>query len=130
MVLRKSRIVRGGIMKIKKYLVETFREEYLIYKRLYDNEEKALQVVKSTHGAYLKAEYKGTVEIDLYCESCDKDLKPGDEYLKVDEYTRYCSDCYEEESYTYYTVGGDQVADENDGEVYDEWDTEAEVHEV
>ena len=113
-------------MKIKKYLVETYREEHLVYKRLYDNEEKALQAAKFTHGAYLKAEYKGIIEIDLYCKYCDKDLKPGDEYLKVDERTRYCLDCYEEESFTCYTVGGDQVADENDGEIYDEWDTEAE----
>lgn len=116
-------------MKIKKYLVETYREEHLVYKMFYDNEEKALQAAKFTHGAYLNAKYKGTVEIDLFCEGCDKDLSPGDEYLKVDEYTRYCSDCYEENTFTYYTVGGDQVADENDREIYDEWDTEAEVYE-
>lgn len=114
-------------MKIKKHKVVVRRETIIVSEKLYGNKERAMQVVDSYKDLYFTAEYKGTVEIDLYCESCDKDLKPGDEYLKVDEYTRYCSDCYEEESYTYYTVGGDQVADENDGEVYYDWDTEGEV---
>ena len=95
--------------------------------RYYKKKEAALKIVKLYNDEFFRAEYKGTAEIDLYCEYCDKDLKPGDEYLKIDEHTRYCSGCYEENTFTYYTVGGDQVADENDGEVYDEWDTEAEV---
>ncbi|MDT2841867.1 hypothetical protein [Vagococcus lutrae] len=41
-----------------------------------------------------------------------------------DEYTRYCGDCYEENSFTYYTVGGEQVGDENDTEEYDSKSTE------
>ena len=114
-------------MKIKKHRVVCRDGSDIVFERLYGNKERAMQIVDSYKDSYFTAEYKWTVEIDLYCESCDKDLKPGDEYLKVDEYTRYCSDCYEEESYTYYTVGGEQVADENDGEFYDEWDTEAEV---
>lgn len=62
--------------------------------------------------------YAGEVEVDIYCEGCDRDLTENDEFLKVDEQTRYCTDCFEEESYTYYTVGGEQVSDENDSEVH------------
>ena len=113
-------------MKIIKHEVSTYINGNIFRKHLYNTKEQALKLTRRDDGD-LKREYTGAVEIDLYCESCDKDLKPGDEYLKVDEYTRYCSDCYEEESFTYYTVGGEQVADENDGEFYDEWDTEAEV---
>ena len=112
-------------MKIKKHKVVGRRGSTIVFEKLYGNKERAMQVVDNYKDSHFTAEYKGTVEIDLYCESCDKDLKPGDEYLKVDEYTRYCSDCYEEESFTYYTVGGERVADENDGEFYDEYDTES-----
>lgn len=110
-------------MKIIKHEVSTYINGSIFRKDLYDTKERALKITRRDDG-YFKREYTGAVEIDLYCESCDKDLKPSDEYLKVDEYTRYCSDCYEEESFTYYTVGGEQVADENDGEVYDEDDLE------
>ena len=114
-------------MKIKKHKVVCSMGSTIVFEELHRNKERAMQVVDSYKYSRFTADYKGTVEIDLYCESCDKDLKPGDEYLKVDESTRYCSDCYEEESFTYYTVGGEQVADENDGEVYYDWATEAEV---
>ena len=114
-------------MKIKKHKVVGRRGSTIVFEKLYGNKDRATQVVDSYKGSHFTVEYKGTVEIDLYCGSCDKDLKSGDEYLKVDENTRYCSDCYEERSYIYYTVGGEQVADENDGEVYYEWDTEAEA---
>ena len=114
-------------MKIKKHKVVGRRGSTIVFEKLYGNKERAMQVVDNYKCSHFTAEYKGATEIDLYCESCDKDLKSGDEYLKVDENTRYCSDCYEEKSYIYYTVGGEQVADENDGEVYYEWDTEAEV---
>ena len=116
-------------MKIKKHKVAIYKGDCCINQLYYKKKEKALEIVELYKDGFFGAQYKGTVEIDFCCEYCDKDLNPGDEYLKVDEHTRYCSDCYEEESFTCYTVGGDQVADENDGEIYDEWDTEAEVYE-
>lgn len=110
-------------MKIIKHEVSTYINGSIFRKYLYNTKEQALKLTRRDDG-YLKREYTGAVEIDIYCNSCDKDLSAGDSYLKTDEYTRYCNDCYEEGFFTYYTVGGDQVADENDGEVYDENDLE------
>lgn len=70
--------------------------------------------------------YIGTKKVVLFCSGCDKDLEPGDKYIKTDEDTRYCEDCYEENSITYYTVGGEPIGDENEIEAYDDFDLEAE----
>lgn len=111
-------------MKVIKHELVTTLAGNKVYRKLYGTKEEALSHVKST--GYIKREYRGEAEVLLYCENCDKDLKPGDNYLKVDEDTRYCSDCYEEGSFTYYTVGGEHVGDENDAEVYDQFDKEVE----
>lgn len=115
------------MMKIKKHKVVLYREGLPIDQYYYKKQEAALRKVKLHKSGIFEARYKGIIEIDLYCENCDKDLKSGDKYLKVDEHTRYCPDCYEEETFTSYIVGGEQVADENDAEFYDESDTEGEV---
>lgn len=66
-----------------------------------------------------RMKYLGEEEIDLYCESCDKELSAGDTYIKEDEHTRYCEDCYEEDTITFYTVGGESVGNDNEIESYD-----------
>ncbi|MCM6930318.1 hypothetical protein NE261_00600 [Enterococcus italicus] len=103
-------------MKITKYaIVDTNGNITLEY---YQSETKA----EKTAAMFKKSGWKVEVipvEIDLFCDACDRDLTQGDEYLKVDEHTRYCSDCYEEEQFTYYTVGGETVSDENDGRVHE-----------
>ena len=105
-------------MKIKKHEVTLFVKGYPVEKRLYTNKQRALNSVRKLNDDYY-FKYTGEVEVDLYCEGCDKELTLKDTYLKVDECTRYCSDCYEENSFIYYTVGGEQVGDENDAEVYE-----------
>lgn len=110
-------------MKIIKHEVKTYVNGSLFRKDLYSTKERALERARHDD-CFSKREYSGTVEIDAYCESCDKDLNVGDEYIKVDDYTRYCSDCFKENTFTYYTVGGEEVADENNAELYGEDDLE------
>lgn len=113
-------------MKITKHEVSTYINGSIFRKDLYNTKERALGRTRHDDG-FSKREYTGTVEIDIYCNNCDKDLSVGDSYLKTDEYTRYCSDCYEENTFTYYTVGGEEVANENDAELYDEDDLEVQA---
>lgn len=96
-------------------LILTFRTEKEFL------EEEAL---KNVLGSHVKHRGVDKITIDIHCVNCDKDLKIGDEYLKVDEETRYCSDCYREDTVTYYTVDGEHVGDDNDSEVYDEREKE------
>ena len=109
-------------MKVTKYGVATIFDDREVGKQWYPTKEKAYKRLE--YGSSRK--YIGTREVDLYCEACDKDLKPGDNYIKLDEDTRYCEDCYEENSITYYTVGGEPIGDENDIEAYDDFDLEVE----
>lgn len=111
-------------MKITKHELTIFYKGKLQYKRLCDTKAEALK--GESKSEFFSREYTGEVIIDLHCDYCEKDLKPGDEYLKVDEDTRYCGDCYEANTVTYYTVGGEPTGDENNAEVYDEWDREGE----
>lgn len=110
-------------MNIIKHEVKTYVNGSLFRKDFYKTKEQALERTRYDDG-YSKKVYSGTVEVELYCESCDKDLNVGDKYIKADDYTRYCSDCYEENTFKYYTVGGEEVANENDAELYDEDDVE------
>jgi hypothetical protein len=104
-------------MKITKHEVTSFINGHPGNKWLFLDKKEALERV-SKHSESYYIEYTGEVEIDLFCESCDKDLSQADEYLKIDGNTRYCSDCFEENSFTYYTCGGDQIGDENDSELH------------
>ncbi len=112
-------------MKVTKYGVATICYGREVDRNWYSTKEEAEKRTRGeVNGTYRK--HIGTREVDLFCECCDKDLKPGDAYIKVDEDTRYCRDCYEESSVTYYMVGGELVGDENDVEEYDSWDLETE----
>lgn len=111
-------------MKITKHKVELIQGGRTVDWSFYGSKKEAVR--RETSGNYITRKYTGAVEIDLYCCNCDKDLKPGDKYLKVGEEERYCGDCYEEHTVTYYSVGGEHVGDDNDAEVYDEWDKEGE----
>lgn len=112
-------------MKVTKHGVATIFDGREVDKQWYPTIEKAYTRLKYDSSR----KYIGTKEVDLYCEHCDKDLKPGDNYIKQDEDTRYCEDCYEENSITYYTVGGEPVGDENDIEAYDDSEIEARLEE-
>lgn len=101
-------------MKIKKYKTQKYRDGWKLYAELHKTKKEALENVEFDN----EKKYEGEVEIDIFCESCEKDINLGDGYIKFGN-TRYCSDCYEEESFTYYTVGGEHVGDENDVEEYD-----------
>lgn len=111
-------------MKIIKHELTTFYKGKQQYKKLCDTKAEALK--RESKSEFFSRKYTGEVVIDLHCDYCEKDLKPGDEYLKVDEDERYCEDCYEEHSVTYYSVGGENVGYDDNSEVYDEWDREAE----
>jgi len=117
-------------MKITKYGLATIIHGRKVGESWLKSEEEARKKVeKSSALDFYHYESLGAKEIDLFCESCDKDLNIGDDYIKIDEETRYCSDCYEATSFVYYSVGGDQVGDENDVETYDNWDKEVEQEE-
>jgi len=109
-------------MKVTKYGTALIFGGSEVGKQWYPTKQEAVR--RASYGTQRK--YIGTKEVDLYCEACDKDLKPGDNYIKRDEDTRYCEDCFEENSITYYTVGGEPVGDENDIEAYDDFDLEVE----
>lgn len=113
-------------MKVTKHGVATIFDGREVDKHWYPTKEEAAKRLR--YGSMHK--YIGTKEVDLYCEACDKDLNPGDVYIKQDEDTRYCKDCYEENSITYYTVGGEPVGDENDIEAYDDFELEAQREEL
>ena len=111
-------------MKITKYKVNyKIREKQsVVFSGLYCTKEDALKAIEkhSSEGSYLVAELGGKEEIKLFCVNCERDLKIGDEYILIDTYTRFCSDCYKENSFTYYTVCGEEVGDENNVEIFDE----------
>lgn len=109
-------------MKVTKYGVAIIFNDREVDRDWCPTKQEALR--KASYGKHRK--YIGTREVDLYCEACDKDLKLGDNYIKLDEDTRYCEDCYEENSITYYTVGGEHVGDENELEAYDGFDLKVE----
>lgn len=109
-------------MKVTKYGVATIFNDREVDKQWYPTKQDAIKRLR--YGTSRK--YVGTKEVDLYCASCDKDLKPGDKYIKQDEDLRYCEDCYEANTFTYYTVGGEPVGNENEIEEYDDFDLEAE----
>lgn len=109
-------------MKVTKYGVAIIFDGREVDKQWYPTKEKAYNRLKYDSSR----KYIGTREVDLFCEHCDKELKLGDNYIKCDEETRYCESCYEENSITYYTVGGEPVGDENDTEAYDDFDLEVE----
>lgn len=115
------------MLKIIKHEVKTYVDNKHVSTDLFKTKKHALERIadsdlSATYG--FKREYSGEVTIELYCEHCDRDLTVNDTYIKTDNYTRYCSGCYEEKSFTYYTVGGESVGDENDTEEYDEHDHE------
>ena len=112
-------------MKVTKYGVATIFDDHQVDRQWYPTKEKAYSRLK--YGSSLK--YIGTRDFELSCERCDKELNLGDNYIKCDEETRYCESCYEENSITYYTVGGEPVGDENDTEAYDDFDLEVEREE-
>lgn len=117
-------------MKIKKYKVEIYaRGTKRAIQTLYIGDESSARAIVSARNSddgYLTYKYIGEVLFEAFCANCEKEINEGDDYLKIDEKTRYCNDCYQENITYYYTVGGEVVADENDGsELYDS--TEKEV---
>ena len=113
-------------MKITKHQIKIYRSDgSCVRTRAFGTKQEAMTEVNVLSDYYKKI-YIGEIEIELYCEHCDKDLTLDDDYIKTDEHTRYCSDCYKEESFTYYTVGGEQVGDENDTEEFNEFFPEGE----
>ena len=114
-------------MKITKHKVESrlLGSEQVYYIAYCDDYESAVQRVsrgkQDIHASYL---YAGTVEIDLECENCDAELHTGDDYIKIDDFTRYCSDCYSTEISTTYYIDGEYVGADNDIEEYSEWSLE------
>lgn len=116
-------------MKIRKYVVEVYKVSgnLLVEKLYFDNEKLALSFyeVRESDNRYFKYKYIGEVLFEAFCAHCEKEISEGDDYLKIDEETRYCNECYQENVTYYYTVGGEVVADENYGsELYDSDDKE------
>lgn len=76
----------GVRMKLTKYVVGTVFNDRIIEKRYLRTKERALKLVPDNQRASYYTKYLGEEEIDLYCESCDKDLSVGDTYIKQDEH--------------------------------------------
>jgi len=107
-------------MKVTKHKVNYVIYGKIVSESFFSSKEKAMKFASYSQNK----EYAGEVEIDMYCENCDRDLAVGDNYIKVDEHQRYCSDCYEVNTFTTYSVGGEPVGDENDTAEYDDYDEE------
>lgn len=116
-------------MKITKYGVATVFREREVDRHWYPTKKEALEIVARFEKSDYPRKYIGEKKIDLCCDNCGADLKLGDDYIKKDVDTRYCADCYEAETFTYYTVGGEPVGGEDEIEVYDSWDFEVEQEE-
>lgn len=110
-------------MKLTKHGVATFYKNHEVERRWYSSKEAAENSLKRKSNDVFR-KYIGTKVIEMYCNACNKDLEPGDTYIKRDEETRYCEKCYEENTVTYYTVGGEPVGDGDDIEAFDTWDQE------
>lgn len=50
----------------------------------------------------------------MKCECCEKEITREDEYIKYKE-ERFCSNCYESDSVVTYFLGGEYLANSNDG---------------
>lgn len=102
-------------MKIKKYIVETFLKNKGVGlpfgRSRFDSLDEAINA--EWDNGMFASKYVGYKEVELFCECCDRDLTPDDTYIVIDQDARYCDDCYEEESLTSYTVGGEFVGDDN-----------------
>lgn len=103
-------------MKIIKHEVKTYADGKHIRTQLFDTKEIAMKAVSDS--SMYKKEYSREVEIELYCDYCERELTTEDDYIKKDDDTRYCSGCYEEQSTTYYVVGGEVVGSEDDIDEY------------
>lgn len=111
-------------MKIKKHKVNYIYKSKgkFVFSLLRATKEDALKFIgESVREGRILASYGGEVEIDLVCEGCGKDLKVGDDYIRLEDDERYCSDCYEEETITHYTVGGEFVGDDNNVAHFGDW---------
>lgn len=103
-------------MKVTKHKVNYLAKGEIVSEFFFNTKERAMQYIEDSK--YL--EYAGEVEFDVYCASCCRDLVDADCYIKVDEETRYCSDCYEENTITTYFVGGEYVGDDDSIVEYDD----------
>ena len=103
-------------MRVTKHKVNYVIDGKIVSESFFSSKEKAMEFASY----FQNEEYAGEVEIDMYCENCDRDLAVGDNYIKVDEHQRYCSDCYEVNTFTTYSVDGEFVGDENDTAGYDD----------
>lgn len=106
-------------MKLTKYVVATMWRGNIVDKKYYKTKEEAMEFIGTHQNEAMPEKYLGEEEIDLYCEGCDKELHAGDEYIKEDEHTRWCPDCYEEQIVTYYSVGGEPIGTSEEIEEFD-----------
>lgn len=54
--------------------------------------------------------------VNMKCENCEEKLRIGDVYIHdPSEDVRYCYGCYEENTITTYSVGGEFIGTDDDG---------------
>lgn len=115
-------------MKVTVYAVEVVDEKTndTLITFIYESKEEALKRAESSSYNSLLYRYVGPreKEIDLRCRYCGKELQIGDDYIRIDLQTRYCKDCYETTTSTYYTVDGELVGDGTSVVPYDSRDKE------
>lgn len=102
-------------MKVTKYRIGLKSKTHEQVFSYFKSEQAAKDYLKN----WSMCSYLGPEEIDMYCESCNEDLKLGDNYIKIDEHTRYCSDCYKQDTRIVYSVD-DEYYDDEQAEQYDE----------
>lgn len=126
MYVIRTREVGGVSLKLTVYIVAIMKDTDTLIELTYETKEAAIKRAEDAPYNGFHYEYLGPreIEVNLHCNYCDKELHIGDDYIKLDTKTRYCADCYEATSFTYYTVNGESVGDETNVKVYDGLDKE------
>lgn len=107
-------------MDVVKYKVEKRLRgtEFIVSSDYYNTEMEAKNYTEYYNENFklgdIIAEYKGGCVIKVTCDSCDRDIVEGDKYIKVDDYNRYCEDCYTENISIDYYVDGEYVGNDYD----------------
>lgn len=107
-------------MEVAKYKVEKrlCGTELIVSSDYYNTEKEAKNYTEYYNENFkhsgIVAEYKGRYIIEVTCDNCDRDIGRSDKYIKVDEYNRYCEDCYTENISIDYYVDGEYVGNDYD----------------
>lgn len=108
-------------MHITKHVVHTVVDTGVTEEVYFNTKHQAVLYESNTPNSV----YVGVALLDLYCEECGDNLDIGQNYIKLDELTRYCSRCFESKRTIAYFIDGEYIGDASEIQEYDDWDKEA-----